>query len=617
MIAAESGTTPLPLDRYYRGLVLLWTALLGASLIFNVLQIRAKIREAARVHAQVAYTKDITYRAWKAMRGAVYVPVTKANPLNSYLKVPQHEVVTQDGKRLALVNPAYMTRQAHELEKSMPGARGHITSLKPLRPENAPDAWERQALLALARGAREVSEVQRLEGEEHMRLMRPLVTEKACLQCHAKQGYRVGDIRGGISVSIPMKSLEAISHEQLLLLSAGHGLLWVGGLVVFMLVRRRLGNSETARLRMEGELRVAKERAEAASHQTGAYLAGLLDNTSDMIVTLDTEGRVASFNRGGEAMLGYDRAEVIGRPLSVLHRDPEECADLLRRVEEREGLSGLDTQLLHKNGERVVNTQLTLSVLRDEDGEPVGFVGISRDVSEQKQLQGALIQSEKMAAMGKLAASVAHEINNPLTGILTFSESLAEDAPPDDPNIKDYELIFHEAMRCRDIVKELLDYSRLDKPHRVTTRVNRVIERSLNLVERQATFKDVTVELQLAESLPPSSLDPGQMQQVFLNLMINAVDAMERSGTLTIISGVAADDRLVEVSVRDTGCGIPARDIEKIFDPFYSTKGKHGNGLGLNVVQSIVGQHGGHMEVESVVGTGTVFYVRLPMVTLP
>ncbi len=579
MERAAQSTPPLPLQLYYRGLVTFWTVLLAASLTLGVLQIRSKTREAALIHAQVAYTKDVTYRNWNASRGAVYVPVTGSTPLNPHLKSKDRELVTVDGKRLALVNPAYMTRQVHDIEKDKTGARGHITSLKPIRPENAPDPWERRALLTLADGANEVSEVQWIRGEAYMRLMRPLVTKKTCMRCHAKQGYRVGDIRGGISVSIPMAKMQAIARDHLVMLSAGHGVLWLAGLLVLWLGHRRLGRSETIRGEMEEELRVAKERAEAASHQTGAYLANLLDNTSDMIVTLDLDGRVASFNRGGEAMLGYGREEVVDRPLSALHQDPDEYAPLLERARREDGFSGVGVKLLHKNGERVVDTQLTLSPLKAEDGEAVGFIGISRDVTEQNQLQGALIQTEKMAAMGKLAASVAHEINNPLTGILTFSENLSEDAPADDPNREDYELIFREALRCRRIVRELLDYSRLNKPHRVTARVNNTIERTLRLVERQASFSDVEVKLDLCQSLPPTHLDPGQMQQVFLNLIINAVDAMDQRGKLTITSGVAADGQFAEVTVSDTGCGIPANDLDKIFDPFYSTKGKCGNVL--------------------------------------
>ncbi len=369
----------------------------------------------------------------------------------------------------------------------------------------------------------------------------------------------------------------------------------------------------TDRRRTDAELRVDKERAEAASYAKGAHLESILENTSDLIVTSDTSGRIVSFNRGAEVVLGYDRQDAIGKHASMLFVDPAERERLIDRVNAGGSVSGYHARYAHKNRPRIVDVHLTLSQLRDADGAAAGFVGIGRDVSEQQRLQKALIQSEKMAAMGKLAASVAHEINNPLTGILTFAEALMDETPEDDPSREDSEIIFREAMRCRQIVRDLLDYSRLEKPKRARMSINRVVERSLTLIRGQAPFRDVSFDLGFADELPEVEVDVGQMQQLFLNLVINAGDAMGHRGTITIKSQSLEDNRMVQVSVSDEGCGIPPDEIDRIFDPFYSTKGEQGNGLGLNVVQSIVAQHGGTVRVETKAGQGTTFLVCLPV----
>ena len=373
----------------------------------------------------------------------------------------------------------------------------------------------------------------------------------------------------------------------------------------------------TDRKRMDVELRVAKEKAEAASYAKGAYLESILENTSDLIVTSDTSGKIVSFNRGAEAVLGYDRQAVIGRHASMLFVDPDDRKRLVETVKAGGTVSGCHARYAHHKRPRVVDVHLTLTQLRDEDGTEVGFVGIGSDVSEQRRLQEALIQSEKMAAMGKLAASVAHEINNPLTGILTFAEAAMDEAPEDQTSRGDLEIIVRETLRCRRIVRDLLDYSRLEKPKRTKMSINQVVERSLTLIRGQAPFRDVSFDLAFSDELPEVEVDVGQMQQLFLNLIINAADAMGHRGKITIRSQSLEDDRMVQVFVADEGCGIAPDKLDRIFDPFYSTKGEQGNGLGLNVVQSIVAQHGGNVRVETEMGRGTTFFVCLPASSPP
>jgi len=252
-------------------LAVVWTLIITASLVWNVIQVRQNTLEAARIQSRAAFEKDVIYRRWNAERGGVYAKVTEETQPNPNLKVSERDVITPLGKPLTLINPAYMTRQVHELAEEKYGVRGHITSLNPIRPDNAPDPWETEALRTFERGKTEYSSVEKIEGEGYMRLMRSLITEKACLKCHAAQGYQEGDIRGGISVSVPLEPLLAISHMHVLTLVLGHVLPWLVGLAGVVLGTQRLRQSEKERNRAMEVLQKAKERAEAANKELEAF----------------------------------------------------------------------------------------------------------------------------------------------------------------------------------------------------------------------------------------------------------------------------------------------------------------------------------------------------------
>lgn len=332
----------------------------------------------------------------------------------------------------------------------------------------------------------------------------------------------------------------------------------------------------------------------------------------DLIVLKDLDGRYLFINPVAAALFGLRPEEFLGKT------DRELFEPGLAELFEKRDRSLLETgrtfsreESLVLGGRRVYLHTVRFPLL-DHKGHVVGVGVISRDVTEQKRLQRSLIQSEKLAAVGKLAAGIAHEINNPLSGIITFVEDLLIDVDPADPVRRDYEVIYREALRCRQIVRDLLDYTRLQHPVRQGIDINTVIRRAHGLVSKQAAFRNVDFEFRLSAAPVEVQADPGQMQQVLLNLVMNASEAMDGKGTITIVSGRSGAGRRVFFEVADTGCGIPQDQLEKIFEPFYSTKGARGNGLGLSVVQSIVDQHGGRIRVRSTVGRGTVFRIELP-----
>ncbi|MFZ5949756.1 MAG: c-type heme family protein, partial [Candidatus Rifleibacteriota bacterium] len=213
------------------------------SLAWNCKRIEQATLELAAQNARSQYRKDLIYRRWASMHGGVYVPLAEHTPANPYLShIPDRDIISTSGKAFTLVNPAYMTRQVHEIGKKDYGDRCHITSLNPIRPENAPDPWEVEALKAMEKGQGEILAVSELEGEPYLRIMQPMITENSCLKCHAQQGYKVGEIRGGISVSVPLNpyfastagfSFGIRTAHTLVILILCLGLFWIDRLLNF------------------------------------------------------------------------------------------------------------------------------------------------------------------------------------------------------------------------------------------------------------------------------------------------------------------------------------------------------------------------------------------------
>lgn len=248
---------------------------------------------------------------------------------------------------------------------------------------------------------------------------------------------------------------------------------------------------------------------------------------------------------------------------------------------------------------------------KDEMGEiAVALNEMSRRLD---MLQKGLIQSERLISMGKLAAGVAHEINNPLTGILSYAEDLVEETDPADPRRKDCEVIQHEALRCRRIVRDLLDFARQETPSPRRTHPRELVAKALDMVARQAAFQNIRFTQDIQDDLPLIEVDPVQIQQVLVNLIINAQQAMKKGGVLVVGARRNGDEGRVEFLVQDEGTGIPSEIRSRIFEPFYSTKGGETDGLGLAVSLGIVQQHGGSIEVESELGKGTAFRIVLPV----
>jgi len=359
--------------------------------------------------------------------------------------------------------------------------------------------------------------------------------------------------------------------------------------------------------------------------KTNAFFTNIIQNSVDGIVVVDTKGVPLIFNQGAERILGYTAEEMIGNAENFRRFYPVElAAEMMRRMRSNEygppdKLTTTRMTFINKNGE-AVPVNFSATIIR-ERGQEVGSVGIFSDLREilrvHQELEAAqaqLVHSDKIASLGRMSAGVAHEINNPLAGILIYAELLKRDLAADSAHRENVEVIINQTMRCQQIVHRLLDFSRQSLGDQKLFDVNDIIRRCVELISHQAFFHNIKVVQELDPFLPQIVGDPGQLQQVFTNLLLNAADAMTGQGQITIASRPNPQEDGVILTFTDSGCGIPPEIRDKIFEPFFTTKppGK-GTGLGLSIVYGVIQRHGGTITADSPRGEGTTFTIKLPL----
>jgi two-component system NtrC family sensor kinase len=398
--------------------------------------------------------------------------------------------------------------------------------------------------------------------------------------------------------------------EQITVLLTGHPIKNEKGEVVSY---QGINLDITERKRIENELREANE-----------FFMNLIESSVDGIIAADMKGNIFVFNKGAEALTGYTAEEVIGKA-HIIDIYPKGVAKAIMKKLRSPEYGGVGkftpTQLniVSKYGEEIP-IQLSAALIYDGAGKEIASVGIFTDlrarINMEKKLQDThlqLVSSEKMASLGKLAAGIAHEINNPLGGILIYASLMAEDLPEEDTKRGDLARIVQEASRCKDIVKSLLEFARQTEPKMEPTDINRAITDGLFFLENQALFHNIKIIKKLDPFLPFVRGNASQLKQVLINIIVNAAEAMHGNGTLTITSYPSPDRKSIILEFTDTGEGIPEENLTRIFDPFFTTKdvGK-GTGLGLATSYGIVEDHGGRISVRSKVGEGTTFTIDLP-----
>jgi len=478
----------------------------------------------------------------------------------------------------------------------------------------------------------------------YLRFMRPMITEKGCLKCHAVQGYDEGDIRGGISVAIPLAPLLSIARAHNFASSAAHITFWILGLAGILLGTYWLTLTIRERERMESRTR------------------SIIDNMLDGLITLDDGVTVTTFNPAATRLFGYEPEEVIGKSIYTLFRLPEEYRKLIGREDYADEDFILVTETpyeltgLRKDGSMF---PVEISLSETQVGEERLTIAMVRDLTSRKGAERALrdsqehlIKQEKLASLGTMVAGIAHEINNPAQAIGFSMEGLKMNADYVKKFLSEFKKclvseagdLYAKRDHLMDLVEELnMDLvlediddiaerniesvNRISKIIKSTKRMahfeddftetdlNTIVNDAVTLTHNQVKY-DMTVQLDLAPDLPTFQGMPQELGQVFINLIINARDALrekeltKNEALLIISTRFNTEKRQLETSFKDNGTGMKEEIVSRIFDPFFTTKGFGvGTGLGLNLSHMIVEAHGGWIKVESEYGKGTVFTV--------
>jgi len=501
-------------------------------------QYEVLLRQSLTDTARAFYKQVVILRAWVAKHGGVFVRYTEGMEANPYLEIAGMR--TASGDSLLLRNPAAVTRELSEMSTTMGERfRFHLTSLNPINPDNAPSDFEREALQTLMNEQRhklsrygEFTRVETIAGKTHFRYFAPLYTEESCLSCHGKQGYKVGDIRGGISIIIPTDKVDAARKRN----------------YIFMIIGCILSSSAIS------------------------------------------------------LVLYYF---VRGTVISPLRRLEQAAASI--------GKGNYQTEIPVRTRDEIGDLARALTKMQSE---------IQRSVNQQ-------IESEKMFALGQLSAGMAHEIRNPLFAIRNNLDYLKRHAAENRDQLEIYQEMEEGLQRMSDIVRAVLDYSRPHPPAFGSHHLREVLDRCMALLGKQFEKENIKISVSVDAELPAIEMDIHRMEQVFVNLLTNARDAVRVPFDKISSAGVAHEQRLsdeagkiwitadridgaVRIRIGDNGCGIKAADLPRIFDPFF-TRSPEGTGLGLTIVRRIIDQHGGSIEVTSQEGVGTIFTLPLPI----
>ncbi len=606
------------------GAALFWSGLIVASGVWNLLRDREETLRLAQHEARVHIDKDLAFRRWATSHGGVYVPVDAMTPPNPNLRqIAERDLLTPSGRQLTLMNPAYMVRQVMTQSAELYGVKGKITSLKLFNPVNTPDQWEREALTAFAGGAKERMASTEIAGVPHLRYMVPLYMEEGCLKCHGVQGYKVGDVRGGVSVAVPLAPFLAEYHNRVRRTLGTHLAVWAMGLGCLLFFYGRGRKAIVMRAAWDEE----RERL-------NRQMALILNSLEEGVVGIDREGRATFVNKAAERMCGYGREELLAQDFHAkVHHSradgspypPEECPHF-QAIHSGEAKRIGEEVFWRKDGSSFP-VEYSVAPLRRGSEEGAGCVVAFADVSSKLELEQQLRQAQKMEAIGTLAGGIAHDFNNILSVIIGYAEMAALNLPPESEATKAIEEVTRAGSRAADLVRQILTFSRRSEKSFQPLRLQGLLKEALKLL-RASIPTSVEIQQNIDSTCRSVLADATQMHQLIMNLCTNAYHAMlEQGGTLKVsLSEVELGPGdlgnkielqpgvYVRLLVSDTGHGMDKATMAKIFEPYFTTKTMgQGTGLGLAIVHGIVKAMKGAVTVYSEVGVGTTFHVYFPL----
>ena len=608
------------LRRYFWGVIVVWTVILAVAVVADWKNTQDATLDLALSEARAHLNRDQAFRLWAATYGGFYVPVSENTPPNPYLAhIPERDIETPSGTKLTLMNPAYALRQMNENFAGLFSDLGHITSLNPLRPQNEPDDWEREALLVLDDGAAEVQEQIEIDGEPYLRLMRPIVTEAGCLKCHAQQGYEVGDVSGGTSIAVPIASYKAEADQAIRKHMLTFASIWIVGLGIIGISSKRL--EETILDLDRTQIRLTKSHDE---------LERIYDLSIDMICVGDIDGFIRKINPAFGTTLGYSDEELLGvHLLDFVHPDDQAATivEIEEKLERGIPLINFRHRFRKKDGDYIwvawtSNPVPELMITHAVGRNITDQVEAERKLKEYSERMGELVEvrtqelceanerllrREKLAVLGQLAGGVGHELRHPLSVIsnaVYFLKSTQTGA--DEKTVEYLDILAEEVQNANHIIGDLLDMGRSRPPEPAIVTLSSAMAKVL---DRVPPTENITVRWDIPDNELAVYVDEGQIGIVFRNLVENAYQAMLEGGELKL--EVAAEKNRVLLRVTDNGTGISEENKTKIFEPLFTTKPR-GVGLGLVISKNLVEANGGSIEIENSDEYGTTFLVTLP-----
>ncbi len=341
----------------------------------------------------------------------------------------------------------------------------------------------------------------------------------------------------------------------------------------------------------------------------------IFEGSNDMLFVADYSGKFLDINKSGLDLLGYqDKTEVIQKVhLKDIFANREDFYYIFDELHVKGIITDYETKVKSSEGNtKTVLFSCTIQPGQEED--PETLQGVIKDITHRKEIEKHMLRADKLASLGKLSAGLAHEINNPLGMILGYTQLLLRYEEPDTQRYSDLKIIEKHVRNCKAIVEDLLNFARSTETKKIESNINELLRDVLKVMEHQFEMSGIEIVADLNEELPTMTIDPEKIKQVFMNILMNAEDAIQGTGKVIIKSDINRQENTVIITFTDTGCGILSDNLPHIFDPFFTTKptGK-GTGLGLSVSYGIIQDHGGNIEVESKVDQGTTFIITLPI----
>jgi len=609
----KNATSPL----YFVVAALFWTLTIAALGYWHYDRVAAGFQATATSAARQSIEKDKIYRLWAAEQGGVYVPTTTRTPPNPYLAhIPERDITAPSGQPLTLVNPAYMTRQVHEMASERFGTRGKITSLNPLRPENRPDDWEAQALQRFNVGEVEYSNLAMIDGEKYLRMMSSFHAETPCLRCHGFQGYQVGDLIGGISVAIPWQPYQQAHQQAWVGYGFGYGGVWVLGLVLLEGHRRRLRLHLEQQQQSEQQQRDLLERLQ----KLAAHLPGMIYQFQ---LYPDGTSRLPYASHALYTIYGVQPEEAqadTAAIFSVVHpSDRDEFTTSIRQSAATLEVWKNQHRVLRPTGE-ILWVEGHSTPERLSDGS-ILWHGYALDVTDRKLSENLLEKQQKQLrlrnrTLKQFNYAVSHELKTPLVTIETslglIQESLPKNMESELINVFGYAR--NATRQMNQLLESLLLMFRIEKADSISSAIEfrALIQDVLNGLTERKRLEGIKVTI--APQGPVLNGVRDNFVQIWQHLTENAARYMGEQPRPTIDIGFEQTDQEVLFYVRDNGIGIEEQYQNRIFGLFDQLdKRSGGNGLGLTLVQRIVEFYGGTIHVMSA-GTnqGSYFYFTLP-----